>query len=174
MQKYTSKLSETRERLINEISMLGYKQLNQKPDKKSWSIAQVCHHLVLTENLFAEAIKYGLKKKEIRDFVPQKINSISDRTKKVEAPEMSNPSSEPFQLEEVMNLLRKSRENLLAVLDTVEDVSILRKKNVKHPVFGKLPLIQWVELLYLHEQRHIEQIQDIKKMLKGVSPKENQ
>jgi hypothetical protein len=33
---------------------------------------------------------------------------------------------------------------------------------VRHPVLEELPLDQWIELLYLHEQRHIEQIKEIK------------
>lgn len=31
-----------------------------------------------------------------------------------------------------------------------------------HPALGELFLDQWIELIYLHEQRHIEQIKEIK------------
>jgi hypothetical protein len=62
----------------------------------------------------------------------------------------------------MLNLLTKSRENLLNVLRSIDDKSILSKKAAKHPAFGELSLEQWIELLYIHEQRHIEQIKDIK------------
>lgn len=31
-----------------------------------------------------------------------------------------------------------------------------------HPALGELLLDQWIELIYLHEQRHIEQIKEVK------------
>ncbi|MEC3085289.1 PadR family transcriptional regulator, partial [Bacillus cereus] len=30
------------------------------------------------------------------------------------------------------------------------------------PALGELPLDQWIELIYLHEQRHMLQIKEIK------------
>jgi hypothetical protein len=51
---------------------------------------------------------------------------------------------------------------LMDVLVKIDDISILKEIAVNHPRFGNLPLDQWIELLYLHEQRHIEQIKDLK------------
>lgn len=48
---------------------------------------------------------------------------------------------------------------------TIEDKSILAEKSVNHLAFGELPLDQWIEQIYLHEQRHIEQIKEIKLLL---------
>jgi hypothetical protein len=50
----------------------------------------------------------------------------------------------------------------MGVLNKIDDKSILKEIAVKHPVFGDLSLDQWIELLYLHEHRHIEQIKDLK------------
>ena len=143
------------------MKLLSYEEFNYIPEVNSWSIAQVCHHLALTEETFANAIAYGLKKSNVRS-EPKKIDFILDRSKKLEAPEIVMPqldSSEPLQL---IEQLSHSRNVLNSVLNTVEDVSLLADKSVKHPVFGDLPLYQWVELLVLHEQRHIEQIKEIK------------
>jgi hypothetical protein len=62
-------------------------------------------------------------------------------------------------------LLSDSRKKLMIFLITIEDKSILTEKSVKHPAFGELPLDHWIELIYLHEQRHIEQIKEIKLLL---------
>ncbi|WP_424473344.1 phage integrase SAM-like domain-containing protein [Paenisporosarcina sp.] len=56
---------------------------------------------------------------------------------------------------------------LMSVLNTVEDSSALTEKSVPHPFLGQLPLNQWIELIYLHEQRHIEQIKEIKSIAKS-------
>ncbi|QGH35290.1 hypothetical protein GI584_15075 [Gracilibacillus salitolerans] len=56
----------------------------------------------------------------------------------------------------MLNLLTKSSGNLVNILHAIDDKSVLSKKATKHLAFGELYLEQWVELLYLHEQRHIE------------------
>jgi len=68
-----------------------------------------------------------------------------------------------------MDLLNESRKQLITFLDTIEDKSILSEKSVKHPALGELALDQWIEQIYLHEQRHIEQIKEIKGALESTS-----
>lgn len=151
----------TRNNLLNEINLLSYEEFNYIPEVNSWSIAQVCHHLVLTEETFTKAIAYGLKKPNVRS-EPKKIGFIIDRSNKLEAPEIVKPQLGSSETHQIIEQLIHSRNLLTSVLNTVEDTSMLADKSVKHPFFGELPLNQWIELLYLHEQRHIEQIKEIK------------
>ncbi|MFJ8072345.1 DinB family protein [Peribacillus sp. NPDC096447] len=87
---------------------------------------------------------------------------MSDRSQKFESPEIAKPFEDPLDVEIILNFLTESRENLLNILRAIDDKSILSKKVSNHPAFGELSLEQWIELLYLHEQRHIEQIKDVK------------
>jgi len=153
----------TREKLLKELT--NCTNINQKPSNDSWSIAQVCHHLYLSEKTFTKAIKYGLSKKNDESAPIVNIQLILDRSKKVPAPEMVVPTEDSLEKEEIMELLKESRNKLLELLNSIEDSSILRKKTVEHPVFGKLPLNQWVEIIYLHEERHIEQIKEIREQV---------
>jgi hypothetical protein len=162
---HNQNLLDTRNRLLNEISLLGYEEFNKSPDTNTWSIAQVSYHLVLTEKSFTRAIEYGLKQLPNNQVKRKNLHHALDRTKKIEAPEIVIPNLEPLDVLEVIDLLNESRNYLLTVLKTVKDKSILEEKSVVHPVFGELPLDQWVELLYLHEQRHIDQIKEIKYLL---------
>ncbi len=61
----------------------------------------------------------------------------------------------------MQDLLATTRKNLLAFLQTIEEPEVLAKRAVQHPALGELPLDQWIEMVYLHEQRHIEQLQEI-------------
>jgi len=158
-------LSVTRNKLINEIEKLSFEELNHRTDDLNWSIAQVCHHLVLSEKTFAKAIEYGLKKPMGTSNEAKNIHYILDRTTKWNAPEMVLPSFEPFESLQIIGLLANSRNYLQGVLDSVEDPTILNERSVKHPVFDFLPLYQWIELVYLHEQRHLEQISEVKTKL---------
>ncbi|OJD69962.1 DinB family protein [Bacillus sp. NH11B] len=164
MNKFVNdKFYETRNNLLEEITLLSNAQFNSKPDMNKWSIAQVCHHLVLLDERAIKVISFGLKEIDSLQIERQEIRSILlDRTKKFIAPEILEPSLEPFEVQQMIDLLNDSRKKLMTFLSTVEDISILTKKSVKHPALGELLLDQWVELIYLHEQRHIEQIKEVK------------
>lgn len=158
-------LYETRNNLVKEITLLSDAQFNSKPDMTKWSIAQVCHHLVLVEEASIKAIARGLKEIDSTQKERKKVHLILDRTKKIKAPKIVEPDVEPFKVQQIIDLLNDSRKKLMTFLSTIEDKSILAEKSVKHPAFGELPLDQWIEQLYLHEQRHIEQIKEIKLLL---------
>ncbi len=159
-------LHETRNNLLKEITLLSDAQFNSKPDLNKWSIAQVCHHLVLVEEASIKAIAWGLK---VTDGVQKERKDVHlillDRTKKLKAPKIVEPAAEPFHLQQIIDLLNDSRKKLMTLLSTIEDKSILAEKSVNHPALGELPLDQWIEHIYVHEQRHIEQIKDLKSLL---------
>ncbi|MED3552664.1 DinB family protein [Cytobacillus praedii] len=159
-------LSETRNNLVKEITILSDTELNSKPDMDMWSIAQVCHHLVLVEEATIKAIVWGLKDNDRTSTERKNIHlTLLDRTKKIKAPKIVEPDVAPFEGPQIIDLLNDSRKKLLAFLNTIEDKAILEGKSVKHPALGELPLDQWIEQIYLHEQRHIDQIKEIKLLL---------
>ena len=158
-------LYETRNNLVKEITFLSDDQFNRKPDLNKWSIAQVCHHLVLVEESSIKAIAWGFKEVDSNQKERKKIQLILDRTKKIKAPKIVEPDVEPFEVQQIIELLNTSRKKLMTFLNTIEDESVLAEKSVKHPAFGELPLDQWIELIYLHEQRHIEQIKETKLLI---------
>lgn len=160
------RLDDTRNRLLNEFKFLSFEQINQQPDTATWSIAQVCEHVSLAENSFAKAIRYGLRAEPVQECEPSKaIQILTDRSRKVDAPDIVNPGTEQLDVKQIVGMLNESRTLLLDILCSIQDPSVLTKKSVKHALFGELPLAQWIEVVYLHEQRHIEQIQEIKSRL---------
>ena len=158
-------LYETRNNLVKEIISLSNTQFNGSPGMNKWSIAQVCHHLVLVEQATIKAIAWGLKKVDNTQKERKNVHLMLDRTKKFKAPEIVEPDVEPFEVQSIIDLLNDSRKKFLTYLSTIEDKSILAEKSFKHPALGELPLDQWIEQIYLHEQRHTEQIKEIKLLL---------
>ena len=163
--EYEKDLYETRNDLVKEISLLSYDDFNNRCDRSKWSIAQVCHHLILVEKATTKAIAWGLKESTSTEKERKNVQLMLDRTKKLKAPKIVEPDTEPFEVQQIINMLNDSRTNLMTLLNTVEDKSILKGKSVKHPAFDELPLDQWIEQIYLHEQRHIEQIKELKVLL---------
>ena len=158
-------LYETRNNLVKEITSLSYTQFNGRLGMNMWSIAQVCHHLVLVEQATIKAIAWGLKKVDNTQTERKNVHLLLDRTKKFKAPEIVEPDVEPFEVQSIIDLLNDSRKKFLTFLSTIEDKSILAEKSFKHPALGELPLDQWIEQIYLHEQRHTEQIKEIKLLI---------
>lgn len=158
-------LTSTRKKLLNEISDLSYEELNMKPSAKTWSIAQICHHLYLTESVFTQAIIYGLSKSNGRKAAPVPVQLTADRSQKAKAPDMVMPSDDPLDFQKISELLDQSRNLFLEFYNQLEDKTLLEEKSAKHPLFGYMPLDQWVELIYLHDERHIEQVKEIKALL---------
>lgn len=165
----TNQLKETRNHLVAEIELLNNTQLNGKHEANSWSIAQVCHHLVLVEESSIKAIAWGLKQTDFKKTNRKNVQLIVDRSNKITAPKIVEPAEDLFTVQKIMDLLNESRKQLITFLDTIEDKSILSEKSVKHPALGELALDQWIEQIYLHEQRHIEQIKEIKGALESTS-----
>lgn len=161
----TDLLGETRNLLLQEIKNLSNRDINGKPAANQWSIAQICHHLYLVELSTIKAIEWGLKK----DYpAKERINVervLLDRTKKSKAPPIVEPENRDFEVQEVINMLNSSRQQLLNLLNTIEDKSILKERSAKHAALGVLPLDQWIDFVYLHEQRHIEQIKEVKQAI---------
>ncbi|ACX66761.1 DinB family protein [Paenibacillus sp. Y412MC10] len=165
LQQIKQKLKETRDELFGILTGLSGDQLNQK-DLNSWSISQVCQHLFKTEELYVVAIKKGLKSKEDSFIENKSVEFLLDRSQKLEAPDIAKPTDEFLEYEEIIEKLNNSRQKLLELLNTVEDESVLSKRHFMHPVFKEMLLIEWVKSLYLHEQRHINQINEIIDRLK--------
>ncbi|MGG1399177.1 DinB family protein [Bacillus salipaludis] len=167
MSSVNEKLADTRNHLIDEFKSFTNEEFNHKPDNDKWSVAEVCHHLVLLEKRTAKLIHHLVTKPEINKAESKPIQLATDRSTKYIAPEIVQPSSEPFEVQQMLEMLNDARNQLLKVLDSLEDPTILAERSAVHPVFGEMPLTQWVELIYLHEQRHIEQIKEIKQLVKS-------
>ncbi|MGU3473564.1 DinB family protein [Paenibacillus sp. D51F] len=159
-------LNAARELLLQEISALTEDEFNEIAENHAWSIAQICQHLLKTEILFQKALAFGLRQEQQSRPQRQSIEIVSDRSIKFPAPKVSEPDDGPFQIPQIVQQLNGARSNFLAFLDSIEDKSVLKVAAVHHPRFGDLPLDQWVELLHLHERRHIEQIIELKSVLK--------
>ncbi len=161
LQEIKHNLTETRGQLLEILAGLSEDQLNKQEDSNSWRIGQVCQHLFKTEELYVVAIKKGLKGEEDSLLENKPVEFLLDRSKKWNAPDIAKPTDELMERQEIVEKLNLSRKKLLELLDTIEDPSILSRRYFTHPVFKEMLLIDWVKSLYLHEQRHMKQINEI-------------
>ncbi|MCG7408410.1 DinB family protein [Paenibacillus sp. ACRRX] len=166
LQEIKLKLKETRDELLGIVNGLSEEQLSARKDTNSWSINQICQHLIKTEELYGVAIKRGLKSDEDSFIGNKPLEFLFDRNNKIEAPDIAKPTDEIIGYQEIINRLNQSREKLYEILSTVEDPTLLSRRHFIHPVFKEMALIEWVRSLYIHEERHIKQINEI---MEGLS-----
>lgn len=164
IQEINHNLKETRVKLLKILKGVDQIQLYMKKDVDTWSIGQICQHLIKTEELFVLAIRKGLSKED--SFIEKKsLEFLLDRSEKIAAPDIAKPTEEVIEYNEIIEKFKKTRDKLNEILSSIEDPTILNRKHFIHPVFKEMLLIDWLKTLYLHEQRHIKQINEI---IKGI------
>jgi uncharacterized damage-inducible protein DinB len=154
-----TKLRTTREELIKSVMELTEEQFNLKPASDKWSAAQVLHHLYTSEKGTVKSLRKNLvlesEAAEDKDF-----SFISDRSRKVKT--QNEPPEDFFNKEDVCALLLESRESLEKLVEETGEATF-SEKSIDHPAFGRMNLKNMVEFIGLHEKRHMDQIEEIKK-----------
>lgn len=161
LQEIKHNLKETRDKLLGILKGLSGEQLNERKDEDSWSIGQICQHLAKVEEIYVVAIKRGLQNTEESSTEHKSIDSLLDRKIKLEAPDIVKPTDERLEYGDIIAKLNSSRQQFVEMLNALEDPSILSRRHFVHPAFKEMLLIDWVKSTYVHEERHIQQIQDI-------------
>ncbi|MED2974525.1 DinB family protein [Fictibacillus sp. B-59209] len=152
---------EIRRQLLETVSGLSDDQLNEPEEKGRWSIMQTLHHLYLMEKSITIIISNRLKSKITVSAEPKPIEMTVDRSRKVDAPVFAVPTKRYLTLEKIKEKLEESRNELNKVANS-NDQEALEQKSYPHPVFGPMPLKQWIPFVGYHEKRHLAQIEEIK------------
>ncbi|MCM3389638.1 DinB family protein [Ureibacillus chungkukjangi] len=157
-------LHKVRAEILESVSDLTDDQLNQVIEEGSWSIAQVLEHLYLMEENAVRLISHSLTLDEFEAPGTFPLHVVADRTKKINAPEFLMPANNFQTLDELKQKLATSRASLEKISQETSEED-LNQKTFAHRRFGVLTLNQWISLVGYHEQRHVGQIEDVKKAL---------
>lgn len=153
--------SNIREEIWKSVNGLTDEQINKVVEEGQWSIAQVLEHLYLMEESAISGIKEVLLEEGLNPTDLKEIEIVADRSIKRDAPDHLIPTGQFQTLENLRVRLTKSREALVKSVQGVSD-EVLNNKSFLHRRFGLLSIPQWINLLGYHEQRHLEQIEEIK------------
>jgi len=150
--------------LIDKLDMIDPDLLNFKPDERSWSILQVCHHLIVSEEL---SLLYLNKKLKYKSNIPPAGISSSLRSFslnlsmrfpfRLSAPQRVSEFPENLDWAELKKRWAIVRAGLQKRLETVPPE--LRDRLVyKHPAAGRLKLYHMLTFFRIHIKRHEDQI----------------
>jgi hypothetical protein len=160
-----SQAEESRKMLLESLSSVPEEKFTQ-PVHGKWSPSQIISHLILSEWLSLQYMKkksLGIKHTHntgLFDDLKFALLKLSQRLPlKYKAPKVlsaeGSPATLPLsKLEQQWNILR---DDLAAFLEPFDENTI-RKKIYKHPVAGRLNVVQAVEFIQAHFLHHLPQI----------------
>lgn len=152
---------------------LTAEQLNWKPGKNAWSIAQCLEHLIVTNDLYFENIQKvadGTHRNNLFSKIPFATDIISFGMKKVLSPDwkgkmktfkMFEPSFSDVS-EDIVERFGENQDRFIALMEATKDLEV-RKIKIAEPIGSavNLRLVDAFEVLIVHEQRHFNQAERI-------------
>ena len=163
--KFTA-LNRDLNKMLSHTDALNEAALHRKPDG-AWSPAQILHHLLLSEK---GTLSYLNKKLDgnqkieksglgatLRAFALSK--ALRSHSKKFKAPSMVANIPDKPDYREVKSEYLKVRNEMRGTLEKF-DHEMIGRAYFKHPRAGKLNILQTLDFLQDHLQRHAAQIDE--------------
>lgn len=159
----TEHLSKSGKQFDETIDGLSVEQVRFKPAPDKWSVAECCEHVLLIELRVFQMLRHlpdtgedhpvAGKEEQMMQDVPARINRFK-------APDFVAPSGRWPSLDGLAEEFRKTREKMIRYAQTTADP--LHKRFAPHMAFGVLSGYQWLVLLGLHTERHMNQAAEVK------------
>ncbi|AZB44123.1 DinB family protein [Bacillus sp. FJAT-42376] len=158
-------MQKVREELLNTVNTVSEEKFNEKPAQDEWSIAQVVDHLQKIENVLLESLKKSIHQAENKTVEEKQLEAVTDRTRKVPAPEHVSPGPVPIDRTETITALEEARRDLNNFTELLSKDFDLKTRSLRHPVLGEVSIKQWIEFVGYHEERHLLQIKEVKEKI---------
>lgn len=159
----------SRHNLLTEIEELLEARLSFKPAPYKWSVAQIVEHIGLAEMGIRQIAQQTFKapadsarRKEINVTDEQVRQRLTNRSGKVQSPEMTKPTGSFNNIKQAIIFFTNARnKNIEFIQTTTED---LRIRFWQHPATGTINLYQAILIISAHCERHTAQIVEIKRI----------
>lgn len=154
--------------LFESISELNDEKANAKTDAKSWSVIECLEHIFLVDVGISKTLTMEASSEITNEktelFGESKLNYLLVDKRddfKVPAPDFVSPVGRFKTLSEAKKSIEIIIDKILAHIKTnaIEN----EKQTIKHPRLGEMTKLDWIHFLIAHTQRHIKQIEEIKK-----------
>ena len=152
---------------INTIQQYNFEQLCIQPEVNSWSLGQVCMHLLNDTNWFIEQIKTCAISNDSADETMTPYAQAIFKNNSFPDERLSNPAniyvpqpiSKEVLLQNFINL-KKDMNNAAALIANNKS-----KGKTKHPGFNYFNATEWLHFADTHLRHHFKQKKRIEKYL---------
>lgn len=160
-----SALYASEKQFLDSLNGLTPEQLNFKAGPDRWSIFECAEHIAVSEDTIFGSIAplmktpYAEKKLPVPEAEDEKIlTMVTDRSHKLTAPEVLEPTHRFANIEELKTHFIESRTRTLDYVRSTQDD--LRHHETKAPM-GTIDAYQLLLLLSAHSERHTMQIKEV-------------
>lgn len=164
-----NKLENSRLQLFAKLEKKDESELNFHPGKDKWSMIQVMHHLIITEQL---SIGYINKKLTYRTNIKKSgfgaairffaLKSMLRTPFRFKAPKIVSEVPDNGNFNQVKDQWDQTRKELRELLDNLPE-EFLNKNIFKHAIAGKMNICQTLCFMEEHFKHHVKQIDRIAK-----------
>ena len=161
-------LQQTRDDFLAAVEPVTDAEWGFRPGPDRWSIGLIAEHLGLVERGLFGRVERALEADANPDWQSATAGKdgliekmLRDRGTPRDAPERVVPTGTVGR-EEALRVYRERRARSLAFAETTADPLKAHTLDHHRPVFGTLNAYQWLLYIPLHNQRHIQQIEEIK------------
>ncbi len=166
LQRRFEAIERQRATLESSILALTAAQVNWTPSAAVWSVGQIVHHLVLSDETLgraqdAEAVKAEVPMFRVLPRAWRRALILSALKRGVVLP-LPSPAVEPrgdVPLSKLLSRWARARREMRRVLDTLE----ADEPRYSHPVLGPLTAAQMLELAQTHTAYHTRQMEALQR-----------
>jgi uncharacterized damage-inducible protein DinB len=163
-----SKLDNQLDELLQMVKPLSSKQQNFKPDANSWSMLQVFRHMMQSEGQIHKYLRkkiLGAKttgKAGIGALLRSVILNVAMRLPiKYKVPDAIKVDlDENYDYEKLSAEWKSLRKEIRDFLEDIDEETS-RKEIFRHPVMGRMSILQGLAFMQVHLARHTHQVERI-------------
>lgn len=154
---------------IKDLEQYSFEQICTKPSQNSWSLGQVCIHLMDSSNYFLEQITICLSNNEntheemTENAKTMFLNDEFPNTL-IEGPPSNNHTCQPNSKDEILNSLATIKETIIYYKIQISNSKFYGK--TKHPGLNYFNATEWLQFIEMHFRHHLRQRDRIKTILK--------
>lgn len=155
--------------LLNSFITLGQVEVVFKPSEKGWSILECVEHIFLIKEAVLKVLstpapieKTENTKTELFGEQKLKMLLITNRAFKVPAPDFVCPKGRFVSSADAIQNINIIIEKIIQYINT--NTIEQETHTIKHPVLGPMTKTDWIHFMVAHTNRHIIQIEELKKL----------
>jgi len=158
---YNSKdFNDTLDIWIKAVEQTDFSKLCAKPTSISWSVGQVCSHLIEATRFYLKQAKLCLSStknatEEMTPFAKAMFLNNEFPEKPIKGPASHEDIPQPKSKEELLNSLLKLKKEFIRVANLASTSQVIGK--TKHPGLHYFNAIEWLQFSEMHLRHHLRQ-----------------
>lgn len=158
---YRANLNSNLQQFVQFFSTVDEEAKYFKIDNE-WSLIEILEHVLLTEKMVLKTLSKGSERfsnyLEVLGYDKLRKVMIDYRHKKVKAPPFVEPGTLALSAQNLLLELQAGRGILIEDLQSAR--LIMGAEVHMHPMLGEMTVVDWLNFLLLHSERHFLQMQD--------------